>query len=805
MANKKPTKKTEFFEMAATQMKPLKSDFITLDQAFSQTFNRATKNLRHFAQTVRKGANLSAQQLTDWSSSLRPVIKPVLSTTIGVARAGTTDVLSGAAWTLKHTFGRRAVRTYIKLFFLGVVVVGAVMAAIGTQTLATYAGDLSNPATIINNKNTGTTILDRNGQVLYKVYGAANRVPLVLSQTNSTLKDATLAAEDPNFYSHPGFSWKSTARAVYVDAMNRGSVEGGSTISQQLIKSSLLTPQKSIMRKYREILLSVALERRYSKDKVLEMYLNQIYYGQGANGAATAAQVYFHKDVNHLSIGEAAMIAGLPLGPSRFDPTFDHQAALERRDYVIGQMADHAMISPAQAAAAKAEPLVAYQQNTQINAPHFVFYVLDQLRQQYGDDAVENGGITVYTTLDLKKEQLAESIAQAQINKLAANHVTNAALISIDPKTGEILTMMGSVDYDQPNWGNVNATLSDLQPGSSFKPIAYVTAFAKGWNGATTVEDKPLNLPNGDGTFYKPVNYDGKFRGTVTLRRALANSLNIPAVQVLQYAGLDNTLSMAHALGITTLNDRSRYGLSLVLGGGEVRPLDMATVYGTFAASGVKHEPKSIIKVLDRQGKDMTKKPTEPANPQVLDPRLAYMITNILSDNPARSEEFGPNSPLKLNRPAAAKTGTTNDFRDNWTVGYTPSLVTAVWVGNNDHSAMNGINGITGAAPIWHDYMEQALAGTTPENFVQPVGIVTAKVCAHDGGLANPWDSGYQEIFLTEHQQTKHCASEAPKPPDQPQPVDQVPANQGQGNGNDGALPPGQPNPNKHGQPLTQN
>lgn len=717
--------------------------------------------------------------------------------TSAIATAGTINQASDVIWThgvtvTRHAFGRRALSNYVKLFVIAAIAGGGVLVAVGAQTLTSYASSIANPSTIVNNKNTGTTILDRNGKVLYQVYGAANRVQLKLADTPNVLKDATLAAEDPDFYNHPAISWRGTARALVQDVINHGKDQGGSTITQQLIKSSLLTPQKSYTRKYKEVILATALEHKYDKDQVLEMYLNQIYYGQGAYGAATAAQVYFHKSPDQLTIGEAAMIAGLPLGPSRLDPTFDHGAALARRDYVISEMQAHHFITAAQATTAKAEPLVAYQQNVQINAPHFVFYVLDQLRQQYGDDLVEHGGITVTTTLDLNKQDIAQQTAGDQINRLAANHVTNSGLVAMDPKNGDILTMLGSVDYNQPDWGQVNTTLSELQPGSSFKPVAYATAFSKGWSGATTVVDKPICFPTSGGPAYCPVNYDGKFRGPVTLRKALDDSLNVPAVQVLQYAGIPDTLAMAHTLGITSLNDPSRYGLSLVLGGGEVSPLDMATVYATFADGGVKHSPRSILKVVDRIGRDITK-PQADAGQQVLDPRIAYMMSNILSDNSARVEEFGANSPLKLSRPAAAKTGTTNDFRDNWTIGYTPSLVTAVWVGNDDHSPMNGINGITGAAPIWHDFMEKILAGTAVENFVQPSGIVTAKVCAFDGGLANPWDSGYTEVFLAEHQQTKRCGTPAPAPaPTDAAPVTPViPTSQGQGNGG-GITPPSQ-------------
>ena len=465
-------------------------------------------------------------------------------------------------------------------------------------------------------------------------------------------------------------------------------------------------------------------------------------------------------------------------------------------------MQEFGKITPAQAAAAKSQVIAvagtpastgstlnAYDRTVIIKAPHFVFYVLNQLRLQYGSDIVENGGITVHTTLDLSKQELAQKIVKTQIDKLAYNHVTNGGLISIEPATGDIVAMVGSVNYDAPGFGNVNVTLSDLQPGSSFKPIAYATAFKKGWNGATTVQDTPLAVPSGDGTIYTPQNYDLKFHGTVTLRKALDNSLNIPAVKVLQYAGIQDTIKTAHDLGITTLSHPENYGLSLVLGGGEVRPIDMATVYATFANAGTRIEPRAILKVTSRDDKDISKLDHRKSEP-VLDPRVAYMITHIISDNASRAPEFPINSPLKLSRTAAAKTGTTNDFRDNWTVGYTPQLATAVWVGNNDHTAMNNVDGITGAAPIWHDYMEGALAGTPATEFAVPGGITMAKVCTIDGGLANPWDVGITEVFKTDAVPTKPCASAAPKPTPPPTPIIEPTSDQNPGSPADQPLAP---------------
>lgn len=650
---------------------------------------------------------------------------------------------------------------------IGAVIVGSNLVA---ATFNHYAATISSPAAVLNNKKSGTTIVDRNGIVLYNGYGAQANKVIQLGDIPQNLKNATLAAEDPSFYDHPGFSWQATARAAWVDVTHGGTVEGGSTLTQQLVKNAILTSQKTFERKFQELVLAMELENRYSKDEILGMYLNEVYYGQGSSGVEAAAQSYFRKPAHDLTLSESAFIAGLPLGPSRFDPNLDLESAVGRRNFVLDRMANLDMITSDQSKSAKAEPLNAQSRDITIKAPHFVFYVLNQLREEYGDDAVEQGGITVKTTLDYAKQERAQAIVAAQIEHLAGHNATNGGLISLDTSTGDIIAMVGSRDYSAPGFGAVNVMLANLQPGSSFKPIAYVTAFTKGWNGSSQVDDKPIREPNGDGTYYQPKNYDLKFRGQVTLRRALANSLNIPAVQVLKFAGIPQTLDMAHKLGITSLNDPSRYGLSLVLGGGEVRPIDMATVYGTFANQGMNVKPRAILKVSDRFEIDITKD-NQPKPVRALEAKYAAMITSILSDNPARTEEFGANSPLKLSRPAAAKTGTTNDFRDNWTVGYTPSLVTAVWVGNNDHSAMYNVDGITGAAPIWHDYMEMALAGTPVENFPIPPDITGFHVCA-TGGLTPTTSPGYTELAPSDAPITRQCVvAPTPKPSDNASPT----------------------------------
>ena len=651
------------------------------------------------------------------------------------------------------------------------------------HTYSAYASDINNPAALMAKQTTGTTILDRNGVVLYQIYGATTRTSVNLNDVPKNLINATLAAEDPGFYKQPAISLRATARALYQDIIHRGAVEGGSTLTQQLVKNTMVAPNGNLLRKAQEIILASDLEARYSKDKIMEMYLNDIYYGQGSYGVGSAAQTYFKTDAKNLSLAQSAMLAGMPLGPSRFDPTQDPIVAKQRRNYVLDRMQSLNFISAAEAKTAKAEPIVAYPRQISIKAPGFVFYVLDQLRTQYGDNAIEHGGLTVTTTLDLSKQKVGEDIVTAQINKLASRHVTDGALVSLDPKTGEVLTMVGSSDYNNPVFGAINMVTSPRQPGSSIKPLIYLDAFTKGYNPATVVDDLPVSFPDGN-SVYQPHDYDMKWRGKVTLTEALGNSLNVPAIHVLQYVGISDALNFMHTLGITTINnDPSSYGLSLTLGSSEVKMIDMGAAYGVFANQGKSVTPISIKQVKDRYGHDITKANTVSAK-QLVDPRDVYKLTSILSDDNARKMEFGLNSPLHLSRPAAAKTGTTTDFKDNWTVGYTPDVVTVAWAGNADDSPMgDGVNGIMGAAPIWHDYMETILAGTPVNNFAQPTGMASVKVCKLDGGLANPWDSASVTVVMkNEEVPKKQCATQAPAPPPppaaDPTPVPPSPDNQ---------------------------
>lgn len=682
-------------------------------------------------------------------------------------RAGAADTWQGLQWAAKLLTGKAARRMYLVALSFSIIGAGVVAGEQALSTIQKYRGIIASPTAIVASKHTGTTITDRNGVVLYQAYGATDHPYVKLSDIPQNVKDATLATEDPHFYDHEGVSWRDTGRAIYQDIANGGKVQGGSTITQQLVKYNLLTSEKSFTRKFNEMALSIQMERTYSKDQIFEMYLNTIYYGQGAYGIESASQTYFHKSVKDLTLPEAALLVGLPQSPSRYDPNINPNAAFNRRDDVLQRMVAEKKITQAVADASKAQREATFTRNVVLRAPHFVFYVLNQLTEKYGAERVEQGGLTVKTSLDITKQEAAEQAVTAQIASLAGNHVTNGGLISLDPTTGDILAMVGSINYYEPTFGSVNVTLSALQPGSSIKPIAYSAAFARGWNGATVVQDRPLNIKMTDGTVYSPQNYDQTFRGPVTLRRALANSLNIPAVEVLQYVGLEGVEQQARNFGLTTVStDPGRYGPSFVLGGVEARPIDMAAAYSVFARGGTTVEPRAIAEVKDKTGTLITK-PEKSVSNQVLDPRHAYQITSILSDNEARKEEFGSNSPLVLSRTAAVKTGTTNDYKDNWTIGYTPDIVTAVWVGNNDHSAMNGVTGITGAAPIWRNYMEAVLAGTPVREFTPPSGLVLQQVCRSDGGLtpdANP-SSAVGEWFLAEKQQTNQCGQNGPKGP----------------------------------------
>jgi 1A family penicillin-binding protein len=612
-----------------------------------------------------------------------------------------------------------------------------------------------------------TKIFDRNGELLFEVFdpNAGRRTVLSISKIPLVLRQATIATEDPSFYSNPGVDARGTARAIYyLITTGKPSAGGGSTITQQLVRNTLITAEPTYERKIREIILAIEITRRYSKDQILELYLNTISYGNLASGIESAAQTYFNKRAEELNLAEASLLAGLPQAPALWDPCENPDAALRRQRVVLDLMAEAGYIQAEQIAGVTAETSRLLKspefdrrcsQLVSIQAPHFVNYVRQLLEEQYGPEVVYKGGLQVTTTLDLKLQKIAEDEARKQIAALKDKNVTNASLVALNPKTGEILTMLGSVDFfDKAIDGQVNVAIRLRQPGSSIKPINYVAAFQKGWTPATVLTDVKTEFPIPGQPTYIPENYDKREHGLVNVRTALASSFNIPAVKTLQFVTVPGMIEQSRKLGITTFRDPKNYGLSLTLGGGEVTLLELTGAYAVFANYGTRVAPTPFLKITDVNGRvllDLLANP--PKGVQAIDARHAYQITSILSDATARAPAFGASSVLRLSRPAAAKTGTTNDWRDNWTIGYTPELVTGVWVGNANNSEMEHISGISGAGPLWHNFMERALAGKPVQDFLVPPGMVRVEVCDESGLLPTeycPADHRHFEIFLAE-------------------------------------------------------
>ena len=612
-----------------------------------------------------------------------------------------------------------------------------------------------------------TKIFDRNGEPLFEVYDSNNgrRTVVPISKIPLVLKQATLATEDPSFYSNPGVDARGILRAIYYLAVTGEPVSGGgSTITQQLVRNTLITAEPTIQRKIREAILAVEVTRRYPKDQILEFYLNVIPYGNLAYGIEAAAETYFNKPAQDLTLPEASLLAGLPQAPTAYNPCLDANAALSRQQDVLRLMIQAGYITQTEAVSAAVETTQLVKsdafskrcaQQAAIQAPHFVFYVLEQLEALYGPEVVYKGGLQVTTTLDMKMQRIAEDEARKQIAALAGKNVSNASLIALNPKTGEILTMLGSVDFfDKAIDGQVNVSIRLRQPGSSIKPINYVTAFEKGWTPATVIADVTTHFPIPGQPDYVPINYDEREHGLVPVRTALASSFNIPAVKTLQFVTVTAMIDTARQFGITTFKDASNYGLSLTLGGGDVELLELTGAYAVFADQGLRVPTTPFLKITDPTGKvlfDLKANPSKAT--QIVDARYAYQITSILSDANARAPAFGTGGVLKLTRPAAVKTGTTNDWRDNWTLGFTPDLVAGVWVGNSNNSEMEHISGVTGAGPLWHNFMERVLAGTPVQDFMIPPGMVRLEVCNESGLLPSelcPPDHRHQEIFLAE-------------------------------------------------------
>ena len=616
-----------------------------------------------------------------------------------------------------------------------------------------------------------TRILDRNGNVMYEILdpNAGRRSYVSLDKISPYLVAAIVATEDKGFYSHPGFDATAIGRAFLQNYQGGETVSGASTITQQLARMLLFSPEErseiTYMRKVREAILAAEITRRYTKDEILELYINEVYFGNHAYGVEAAAQTYFRTSADKLTLAQAAFLGGLIQAPSVYDVYTNRDVTLNRLEQVLFLMYEasqeqgciYVSNSPqricvdALVVADVANEMADYDfksPDIEIRYPHWVTYIRSLLESQFDAQTIYRSGFDVHTTLDPGLQELAEQVVAKQVNALADRNASSGALVAMRPNTGEILAMVGSADFYDEKDGQVNMAVSPRQPGSSFKPLTYTAAFEKGWTPATLIWDVPSEFPpSGDPNDtrkpYIPVNYDDRFHGPVTVRSALANSYNVPAVKTLDFVGIydnpdtpavDGLIAFAKRLGITTLT-RDDYGLSLTLGGGEVTLLELTGAYATFANGGRRIPPIAITQIVDFNG-NVVYQYNPPTGEQVIRPEHAYLISSILSDNETRTPAFGPNSDLNLPFQAASKTGTTNDFRDNWTIGYIPELAVGVWVGNADYSPMQNISGLTGAAPIWAEYMKESanqVTGGNPSPFIRPGGIVERIICAVSG------------------------------------------------------------------------
>lgn len=627
--------------------------------------------------------------------------------------------------------GRLGITSMPKLFLAGFVTV----LFLGSLFLAFASIGLPNPARlVIYNAKDSTKVYDRNGVVLYDIFNEQRRTTIAFEEMPEVLKQATIAIEDKDFYHHKGFDLRGFIRGAVVKPLIGQRAQGGSTITQQFVKNALIGDSRTVLRKAKELILAFQMEQIYSKNKLLELYLNEIPYGNSAYGVEAASITYFNKHAKDLSLPEAAALAALPQAPSRYSPWGSRSDLwLARKDAVLSAMYKQGYITKEEMEDAKKAEIKVQPRKDSVKAPHFVLYVRELLAEKYGEKVLEEGGLKITTSIDWEKQKAAEEAlaSRAEFNKKNYN-ASNAALVSIDPNTGEILAMVGSVDYfSQEIDGNVNVAITEQQPGSSIKPIVYAAAFRKGYSPATMLVDVPTDFGN-----YTPRNYDGTFRGPMSIRQALANSVNIPAVKALAYAGVKETTDLAQQMGLSTLTDPERYGLSLTLGGGDVTLLDLTSAYGVFATGGMTVPPVAVLKVEDKRGRTLEE--YEPVKPKrVLDAETAYLISDVLSDDSARALVFGTGGPLTIpGKTVAAKTGTTNEYMDGWTLGYTPDIVTGVWAGNNRNEPMTAASGLV-AAPMWNAYMKRALADLPNKGFARPDSIRSVEVDALTGLLPN--------------------------------------------------------------------
>ena len=661
---------------------------------------------------------------------------------------------AATTWHRQRSVGMQIARAFFAFALLTFVLFLATI-ILGVAGYLLIIRDIPNPSQLAAAQSAfaSTKIFDRKGNLIVELTdptdptaGRRTRVPL--SQISPYIIQATIATEDPNFYRYAqgiGFDPVAIARALYYAATEREVVSGGSTITQQVARNLLLTPaersSRTLQRKIREIVLANELTRRYTRDEILEIYLNDNYYGNQAYGIEAAAQLYFGKPARELNLAEASMLAGIPQSPVLWDPIANKGGVMRRQNDVLRLMVKAGYIRPEQIYDAQREiegrTFTATLPNVSAIAPHFMQFVKQQLDAEYGAKGLYRDGLRVHTTLDPQIQTIVEGAIRQQIAQLRQKNVSNGAAVVIEPRTGEILAMVGSADFNNTSIdGQVNVAIMLRQPGSAVKPFTYLAALERGWTTATLYWDRPVTFTNQYGQVYAPRNYDGKFHGPMLMREALARSMNIPAVETLHFVGVPGFLEMARRVGLH-FPPNPAYGLAVTLGGAEARLLDLTAAYAVLANGGVRLLPTAIARVESADGR-LLRDYRQAQGQQVIRAEHAWLVTSMLSDNAARAKTFGQNSPLRLSRPAAAKTGTTNDFRDNLTVGYTPDLVVGVWVGNSDNSPMQGVSGITGAAPIWKQIMEEALAGRPALDFAPPPGVVGVEICEHGGRVPSP-------------------------------------------------------------------
>ncbi len=657
-------------------------------------------------------------------------------------------------------------------FFLAFVVLVIFISSIPIFTYVYFARDLKSKESIMNKNSTGLSLLDREGTPFFNFYGGHTPTFAPLIDIPDEMQEALIVSEDKDFYRHPGFSVKAMLAALVADVKKKDFSYGGSTLTQQLVKNSLLSKSKNFLRKYQEVVLAQEVDRRYSKDEILEMYLNSAYFGEGAFGVEQASQVYFGKDVKKLNLAESSFLVGILPAPSELSPYHGNlEKARSRQQHVLSEMVEKKVISQEEADKASNVELAFKREEDNLNslAPHFALMVRDELIKKYGEERVSRSGFQVKTTLDPVFQSYAEKVVEQGVNKLAGSGANNGAATVIDPKTGQILVLVGSKNWYDEEFGKMNMVTSPRQPGSSFKPIVYLAALEDHViTPSTLLKDEPTTFKTDIySPEYKPKDYDGKYRGPVTTRRALSNSLNIPSVQVMSMIGVPRALDMAENMGITTLGrDASKYGYSLVLGAGEVPLLQMTSAYSILANNGVYNKPVSILEITDKSGRKVFEYKSDQKN--VVDRIYTFLISSILMDSNSRAEVFGDALNTSVN--AAVKTGTTDDYRDAWTLGYTEDLAVGVWVGNNDNKPMDSVAGSLGAAPIWRQLIEKFSAGKKykPE---KPDGVVALSVCKGSGLLIREaTSSAFTEYFANGTQPTKYCTFSKPSatPGDKP-------------------------------------